>query len=353
MNCCAKHDWSTYDSASRCPMCIQEERMAASPPSPASAHEDDAEKCEGCKAPATQHDVDGVPLCSECWKSNEADNAPHPGLCRCDLRPGLLCADHESRKCSKVEASAEFPGFRWWSWHDRIAHLRPFRAKGQALCGEHLSTAACYALPDDKLCADCIAAVPASPPSPASAHDPGAVCGECGCDAACRAKGGSASVPSAHEGPTERYERLAVEFYEATHIMAPGKSVPAAMGCQWTDEFRRSEWDKWLAARPTQAEEACRATWRRCAEDFDFFNEYMTEVALAGHGAGQESQTAEVRALVEAASLLFEHLTNRSAHSLPGNLTLDQALRKVAAFNVDAEDLRALRAALVALEGKP
>jgi hypothetical protein len=49
-----------------------------------------------------------------------------------------------------------------------------------------------------------------------------------------------------------------------------------------------------------EVELACRATWRRCAEDFDFFNEYMTEVALAGHGAWQESQTAEVRALVEA-----------------------------------------------------
>jgi hypothetical protein len=69
----------------------------------------------------------------------------------------------------------EFPGFRWWSWDDRVAHLRPFRSKGQALCGEHLSTASCYALPDDKLCADCIAAVPAL--SSSAGASPDHVCG--------------------------------------------------------------------------------------------------------------------------------------------------------------------------------
>ena len=45
---------------------------------------------------------------------------------------------------------------------------------------------------------------------------------------------------------TARYEQDADEFYRATGFMAPGRSVPMAMG-GYDEDQRQAEWDKWIA----------------------------------------------------------------------------------------------------------
>ena len=45
---------------------------------------------------------------------------------------------------------------------------------------------------------------------------------------------------------TARFEQDADEFYRATGFMAPGRSVPAAMG-GYDEDQRQAEWDRWVA----------------------------------------------------------------------------------------------------------
>ena len=44
-------------------------------------------------------------------------------------------------------------------------------------------------------------------------------------------------------------DERAEAFYRDTHVMAPGKSVPAAMGAPWTDEYRQTVYRDWFAAK--------------------------------------------------------------------------------------------------------
>lgn len=53
--------------------------------------------------------------------------------------------------------------------------------------------------------------------------------------------------------PLERYEALAELFYQATGIMAPGKSVPMDWALRWTYEEQRAAWDAWLEASCSEA----------------------------------------------------------------------------------------------------
>jgi len=50
----------------------------------------------------------------------------------------------------------------------------------------------------------------------------------------------------------EQYEQLAAEFYRDTGMMAPGKDVPAAMGCIWSPRERFEKWNEWLTHRKAQ-----------------------------------------------------------------------------------------------------
>lgn len=49
------------------------------------------------------------------------------------------------------------------------------------------------------------------------------------------------------ENATERYDRLAAQFYRETGIMAPGKDVAAALGTSMTIEDRYEAWRQWCA----------------------------------------------------------------------------------------------------------
>jgi hypothetical protein len=51
------------------------------------------------------------------------------------------------------------------------------------------------------------------------------------------------------ESATEHFDRLAEEFWQETHIMAPGKSVAPEMGERWTNAERQDAWDKWIIKR--------------------------------------------------------------------------------------------------------
>ncbi len=51
---------------------------------------------------------------------------------------------------------------------------------------------------------------------------------------------------SAPEGPNERFERLAEEFYRETGIFAPGKSQPVEWGETHPEKERWDAWDKWV-----------------------------------------------------------------------------------------------------------
>jgi len=72
--------------------------------------------------------------------------------------------------------------------------------------------------------------------------------------------------------PIEDFEERAEAFYRDTGVMAPGKSVPVAMGGQWTDEERHDKFDAWWLAKKQEV----RAVWREleasrcdsCAEWF-------------------------------------------------------------------------------------
>lgn len=61
------------------------------------------------------------------------------------------------------------------------------------------------------------------------------------------------------ESETESFDRVAVEFYNETGIMRPGKSVPLAMNPPWTEEERRSAWDAWVKRKRDALEAECRA----------------------------------------------------------------------------------------------
>lgn len=56
--------------------------------------------------------------------------------------------------------------------------------------------------------------------------------------------------------PTASFEKLAEQFYDETHMMAPGKSVPLEMPTPgdeerqqawraWTQKRRRQRWERW------------------------------------------------------------------------------------------------------------
>lgn len=46
-------------------------------------------------------------------------------------------------------------------------------------------------------------------------------------------------------GYTERFERNAERFYEATGFLAPGKSVPLEMASAYQDDKREVAWTTW------------------------------------------------------------------------------------------------------------
>ena len=56
---------------------------------------------------------------------------------------------------------------------------------------------------------------------------------------------------------TERYEKLAKEFYRETGLMAPGKDAPASVAedPEYQHEYRKQEWDKWMKARQKRRKE--------------------------------------------------------------------------------------------------
>ena len=56
---------------------------------------------------------------------------------------------------------------------------------------------------------------------------------------------------------SERYEKLASEFYRDTGLIAPGKDVPASVAADpnYKYEYRWQEWVKWLRERIGSPEE--------------------------------------------------------------------------------------------------
>lgn len=58
---------------------------------------DDEEKCEGCEAPATCHDTEGIPLCDECAKACEDDATPPTETVAAPAHAAVPCP-----KCRKL-----------------------------------------------------------------------------------------------------------------------------------------------------------------------------------------------------------------------------------------------------------
>lgn len=49
--------------------------------------------------------------------------------------------------------------------------------------------------------------------------------------------------------PSGWHELVAADFYRATGIIAPGKSVPLEMGAMWTEDERQIKWTAFVTAR--------------------------------------------------------------------------------------------------------
>ena len=86
------------------------------------------------------------------------------------------------------------------------------------------------------------------------------------------------------EGPFERFERLAAEFYRDTGIMAPGKDQPAGMGGSPSLEERCAAWDKWHEERQEKRVKPAQNVCETCGgEKF---------VGLPGDANGDEENAA-------------------------------------------------------------
>lgn len=48
------------------------------------------------------------------------------------------------------------------------------------------------------------------------------------------------------DGSTEKYDRMADQFYRETGMMAPGKDVPAGLSGKYDFETRSAKWDEWI-----------------------------------------------------------------------------------------------------------
>lgn len=55
-----------------------------------------------------------------------------------------------------------------------------------------------------------------------------------------------------------------------------------------------------------QAEDALRANWKRCAESFDFFTEYMIEIHLQGYAEGQRGGLEDAAEECEGTHLIWD-----------------------------------------------